>query len=122
MCGAAGHWTSSWARSSLSFFRKGIHSLLWSLTWRLPVTMFKGTAMSAAAAQYSRFKEQVVRNGRVYTFTDNGEYPVFPVAGREVIPCWSSRRRMEAIQRAFPKYSGYEISEMSLADFRQWLP
>ena len=47
---------------------------------------------------------------------------VYPVDGREVIPFWSSRRRIEAIQKSFPKYQGYEITEMSLADFLQWLP
>ena len=35
--------------------------------------------MSVAAAQLSRFKEQVVRGGTVFTFTDNGEYLVYPV-------------------------------------------
>src|SRR5205085_8155034 len=78
--------------------------------------------MSVAAAQLSRFKEQVVRGGTVFTFTDNGEYLVYPVDGREVIPSWSSRRRMETIRKSFPKYHGYEITEISLADFLQRLP
>ena len=29
--------------------------------------------MSLAAAQYDKFKEQVVNEGRVFTFTDKGE-------------------------------------------------
>lgn len=78
--------------------------------------------MSNAASQYSQFKKQVVQEGQVFTFTSQGEYLVYLVEGREVIPFWSSRRRLETIRKSFPKYQHYEISEMSLADFLQWLP
>jgi hypothetical protein len=78
--------------------------------------------MSIAAAQFSQFKEQAVREGKVFTFTNGGEYLVFSVDGKEVIPFWSSQRRTETIQKSFPKYRAYEITEMSLAEFLQWLP
>src|SRR5262249_48141309 len=78
--------------------------------------------MSAAASQYDKFKRQAVQDGKVFTFTNKGEYLVYKVDQREVIPFWSSRTRLEAITKTFPKYRQYDISEMSLHDFIQWLP
>src|SRR5438094_2260412 len=62
--------------------------------------------MSIAAAQYDNFKEQVVNEGCVFTFTDNGEYVVFKPESGETVPFWSSRSRLETIQERFPKYRG----------------
>ncbi len=78
--------------------------------------------MSIAAAHYDKFKEQAVREGRVFTFTSDGEYLVFPVNGEEVIPFWSSRTRMEKVQKEHPKYQQYQIKEMAIAEFLEWLP
>ena len=78
--------------------------------------------MSIAALQYDKFKEQAVREGHVFTFTAKGEYPVFKIAGSEAIPFWSSRSRLEKIQRGYPKYKRYEIKEMSLSAFLEWIP
>lgn len=73
--------------------------------------------MSTSAAQASKFYEQVVKDGQVYTFLDRGSYLVYPVSGTEVIPFWSSRTRLEKIQSTLPKYSGYEIDEESFETF-----
>jgi hypothetical protein len=73
--------------------------------------------MSIAAPQYAKFREQVVAEGRVFTFTEGGELLVYPVRGGETVPFWSSRARLEAIQRRLPKYQQWEITELSLAKF-----
>ena len=73
--------------------------------------------MTIAAAQASQFYEQVVREGAVFTFTDDGSFLVFPVAGREVVPFWSSRTRLDRIQRGHAKYRSYVCKEISLASF-----
>lgn len=77
--------------------------------------------MSIAAAQYSKFREQVARDGRVFTFFDDG-YLVFRVDGKEVIPFWSSRSRLEQIQKRNVKYTAYSIKELPLREFMNWLP
>jgi hypothetical protein len=73
--------------------------------------------MSASAAQYDKFREQVVREERAFTFTDNGQLLVYPVDGRETIPFWSSRSRLEGIQKNLPKYRTWQITELSLGEF-----
>jgi len=78
--------------------------------------------MSAASSQYTQFKEELVQDGKVFVFTKSGEYLVHPLPEREVMPCWSSRGRMEKLQASLPKYRAYEISEISLPEFLQWLP
>ena len=78
--------------------------------------------MSAAASHYATFKEQAAREGRVYTFTADGEYLVFPVHGAEVVPFWSSRSRLEKVAKDHPKYRQHQIKELALADFMRWLP
>jgi len=42
--------------------------------------------MSIAAAQASKFYEQVVRERAVFTLTEDGSFLVFPMVGREVVP------------------------------------
>ena len=78
--------------------------------------------MSIAAAQYAKFLEQAVSEGRVFTFTQSDEYLVFRVHDREVIPFWSSRSRMEKTQEEHTKYQKYLIAEMKLDEFTNWLP
>lgn len=78
--------------------------------------------VSLAAAHYDTFKEQVVADGVVFTFVDAGEYLVFPVNGRQVIPFWSSRSRMTKVQAAHPKYRTFAIKELPLEEFIDWLP
>lgn len=78
--------------------------------------------MSAASLLYNQFKQEVVQEGKVYTFTKSGEYLVHPVEKREAIPFWSSRVRMEKTQKSSRKYQDYKISEMSLEEFLNWLP
>lgn len=73
--------------------------------------------MSISAAQSSEFYEQVVRERRVFTFLEDGSFLVHPVEGREVVPFWSSRSRLERVQRAHPKFRGYELDETALDAF-----
>jgi hypothetical protein len=73
--------------------------------------------MSIAAAQANKFYEQVARDRRVFTFTENDEFLVFPVDGKEVVPFWSSRSRLEIIQKEHVKYASFLVEEMSLQEF-----
>jgi len=73
--------------------------------------------MSNAAAAYDRFKEQAVRDGRVFTLKEKGDQLVFRVAGYEVIPFWSSRSRVERVQYVHPNLRAFEIHERTLSDF-----
>lgn len=77
--------------------------------------------MTAAASQYAKFREEVARKGRVFTFLDEGHYLTFPMGGHEVIPFWSSRTRMEKIQKQQPGYRKFTIREIELAEFLSWL-
>jgi hypothetical protein len=73
--------------------------------------------VSIAAAQATKFYEQVVAEGRLFTFTQNDEYLIYPIEGKEVVPFWSSKTRLESIQAGHPKYQKYQISEVSLERF-----
>jgi len=73
--------------------------------------------MSVAAAQASAFYEQVVKDGSVFTFLDDGSFLVFPIHGKEVVPFWSSRTRVQKVQSRHPEYAGYTIHEIPLPEF-----
>ena len=73
--------------------------------------------MSFAATQASKFYEQVVRDGLVFTFEDAEGLLVFPIRGIEVVPFWSSRERLEQIQKKMPKYAIYRIEVTPFEDF-----
>ena len=78
--------------------------------------------MSTAAELYDKFKKQTAQESKVFTFTNEGKDLVYPVRGKEVIPFWSSRRRAATVQKSHEQYRRYEITEMSLDEFIQWLP
>src|SRR5689334_15702936 len=79
--------------------------------------------MSLAAAHAQKFYEQVVREGKVYTFEETDEFLVFPVGEIEIVPFWSSRNRLLIIQKNHPKYRNYQIAELSFNEFyNQTLP
>lgn len=73
--------------------------------------------MSVSGAQYDKFREQVVTDERAFTFTDSGQLLVYPVASGDTVPFWSSRSRLEAIQKRLPRYRQWQIAELSLAEF-----
>jgi hypothetical protein len=73
--------------------------------------------MTIAAAQYDKFKEQIVTGERVFAFTDARDLLVYPIEGSETVPFWSSCERLETIQQRLPKYRKWEITEMSFTDF-----
>ena len=75
--------------------------------------------MSIAAAQASKFYEQAVLEGRVFTFTNAEEYLVFLIRDQDVVPFWSSRSRLESIRKIHPKYTNYSITEVPLSEFLQ---
>ena len=73
--------------------------------------------MSTAAIHTSKFYEQAVSDGKVFTFDDGDGYLVFPMDGAEVVPFWSSRTRLEKIKKDHPKHSRREITEETLTVF-----
>lgn len=77
--------------------------------------------MSVAGLNYHKFADQVAAEERVFTFTQDGELLVFKSDGKDTIPFWSSRTRLETTQRRFPKFAAYVITEMPLTEFSEWL-
>lgn len=73
--------------------------------------------MSIAAAQASKFYEQVVTDRVVFTFESEEGMLIFPVRGMDVIPFWSSRTQLEKVVLAHPKFRQYDTVESSLAEF-----
>ena len=73
--------------------------------------------MTVASIHASKFHEQVVRDGKVFTFTEEGEFLVFRIREFEVVPFWSSRSRMIRIQEEHAKYSRFAIDEISFDEF-----
>jgi Protein of unknown function (DUF2750) len=73
--------------------------------------------MSVAAMQARKFYEQAVTGGRVFTFSAEGNLLVYPVGENEVVPFWSSRSRLLAIQKSHPKYRAYRLDETLLPEF-----
>ena len=73
--------------------------------------------MSVSAAQFDKFKEQVIAEEKVFTFTDAGELLVYPIPTGETVPFWSSRSRLETIQKRLPKYRQWQITEMPIREF-----
>ena len=73
--------------------------------------------MSISAAHASKFYEQAVRDGRVFTLESPEGFLVFPIRDIEVIPFWSSRSRVEKIQSTMPEYAHYSIHEQTFAEF-----
>jgi len=73
--------------------------------------------MSIAAAQAKQFYEQVVREGAIFTFTNDGSFLVYPIRGREVVPFWSSQARLDRVQRGHAKYRDYACEKISLESF-----
>jgi hypothetical protein len=67
--------------------------------------------------QAKKFYEQVVADGRVFTFCSGGEFLVYPVRGQDVVPFWSSRSRLKTIAARLPKYREYLHDETPLPEF-----
>jgi Protein of unknown function (DUF2750) len=78
--------------------------------------------MSVAAAQYDKFKQQVVADGLAWTFTEADDYLVFPVREGEAVPFWSSQSRLKKVCKYHPKYSRYQQVSLPLAEFLELLP
>lgn len=77
--------------------------------------------MSIAAPNYDAFRRDLAKSGRVFTFTDDGELLVHRKTAGEVVPFWSSLKRIETVQRNHPKYKKWTITEFSLSEFISWL-
>ncbi|MCY3022231.1 MAG: DUF2750 domain-containing protein [Planctomycetota bacterium] len=73
--------------------------------------------MSIAAAQAAKFYEQVAREGKVFTFQDELGHLVFRGTEGDAVPFWSSRSRLETIQKRIPRYRKFRIVEEALAHF-----
>ena len=76
-----------------------------------------GSRMSIASVQAQKFYQQVTSERRVYTVTQDGEMLIFRAPDKRIMPFWSSRTRVERIQRLHPKYRAYECHEMTLESF-----
>jgi hypothetical protein len=70
--------------------------------------------VSQAASQASIFFEQVARERRVFAVLADGEHIILPMSHGEVVPLWSSRSRVEKIQRLHPKYKDFAVREIPL--------
>ena len=75
--------------------------------------------MSQAASQAAAFYREVVALGRVFTVLEAGNFIVFPLGQIEVVPFWSSRSRVERIQKEHPKYRAFTCDEISFQKFLQ---
>src|SRR5688500_12415779 len=73
--------------------------------------------MGFSSLQYDTFREQVVREGKAYTFTDEEDLLIYRTATGETVPFWSSRSRVETVQKRFPKYRQWQIAEIEFRDF-----
>ena len=73
--------------------------------------------MSAAGRQARIFYEQVAKEGHAFTFLVDDNFLVFRIRDYDVIPFWSSRSRLERIQKSHPKYATYALSEIPLNRF-----
>ena len=73
--------------------------------------------MSQAASQAAAFYEEVASFRIVFTVLDNGNFLVFRVGDVDVVPFWSSRARVQRIQRNHAKYRSFDCDESDLAAF-----
>jgi hypothetical protein len=73
--------------------------------------------MSFAASQASKFYEQVAKQKVLFTLEDDGNYLVFPINGKHVVPYWSSRTRVQKVIQEHPKFGKFAIGETSLEEF-----
>jgi hypothetical protein len=73
--------------------------------------------MSIAAAQASAFYEEAARHGSVLRVLEDDSFLVFPVDGKDVVPFWSTRSRVEKVQTGQSKFANYAISEIPLSEF-----
>lgn len=73
--------------------------------------------MIQAASQASAFYEQVARSGSVFTLLDDGHFLVFPIGKIEVVPFWSTRSRVEIVQKNHPKYRAWDCDQSGLDVF-----
>jgi hypothetical protein len=76
------------------------------------------------ASQAHAFYREVAERRVVWTIRDERGYPtVENSAGKRSQPFWSSRSRIERIQKFAPDYSGFGAVEIPWDDFRdKWLP
>jgi len=67
--------------------------------------------MSHSAAHATKFYEQVTIDQKVYGLEDDGSFLVFRIRDHDVVPFWSSRSRVTAIQKRNPKYRKWTVTE-----------
>jgi hypothetical protein len=73
--------------------------------------------MSAAASQAASFYRDAAQHRRVFTLLKDESFAVFQVRDQEVIPFWSTRSRVERVQKDHAQYREYVIDEIPLARF-----
>jgi hypothetical protein len=80
--------------------------------------------MSQAGSQAAAFYREVAETHSVWSMRDAQGFPVYRnPEGKAVIPFWSSRSRLEAVQKSVPKFAAYEPLELPWDFFvEKWLP
>ncbi len=73
-------------------------------------------------SEFNEFLERIVRAEKAYSFVHEQHFLVYPVQGYEVIPLWSDRAALEAIQKEHEIYAHYAVWELSLDALLGWLP
>ena len=76
--------------------------------------------VTTSAAQSAAFFREAVREGSVWTVSDEGGYPApLTSGGQRAQPFWSLRSRAERILTRVPAYAGFVPEEITLDVFRQ---
>jgi ribosomal protein L24E len=73
--------------------------------------------MSNAAAQAAKFYDQVTSEETVFGLAEDGGFLVFRIRDTDVVPFWSSKSRVTAIQKRNPKYGKWTLTEEPLTEF-----
>jgi hypothetical protein len=80
--------------------------------------------MSVSAAHAWAFYDEVRLHGSLWGIRDAAGFPAPPNPdGERSMPFWSLRSRAEKVITTVPAYEGFELVELTLAEFRsRWLP
>ncbi len=79
--------------------------------------------MSVSSAQADAFYQEMVEHSTVWAVRDTDGFPAPTSAEGRAMPFWSLKSRAERIVAAVPAYSGFEVVDLPLQEWRvRWLP
>jgi hypothetical protein len=79
--------------------------------------------VSQSAAQADAFYNEILAGGSVWTLRDSDGIPAPETPEGRAMPFWSLRSRVERVISTVAAYSGFEVEEIRLEDWRsRWLP